>query len=116
MTCVLRLSGDENLLPNVLKLGLSANAPINSTDGRIANVAVSTAELNNLVGQIEDAVLFLKKHYSTIKSLSPSGWLDFGIEANSDNYSQNIRFPTELLSLLGELNLQLEISLYRVSG
>lgn len=115
MSCVLRLSGNENLLPRVLQLGFEASAPRNSTDGRLATISVSTAEFDNLGGQIEDAILFLKKNSSTIKSLSASGCLDFGTEANRDNYSQSIRFPSELLSQVGDLNLQLEISLYKVS-
>ena len=115
MSCILRLTGNENLLPSVLKLGFDANAPKNSNDGRLANISVSTAEFDNLAGQIEDAIIFLKQNSSAIKSLSASGCLDFGTETKSDNYSQNISFPSELLSLVGDLNLQLEISLYKVS-
>lgn len=130
MSCVLRASGayfdiDEFLKTSTLDV-LTAyhrgeaqfpNASVTrKSECSGMNVSVSTRELSDLNGQIEDAISFLSENEQELKRLR--GWpgleridLDFPIE-DRDLVYQRDGFPHQLLSLLGNLRIGLVISRY----
>ena len=80
---------------------------------------VSNADFNQLNKQIKDAIKFLSNNKSEIKKITTNknfehARLDFGIEIRigKNVIFQFDSFPYELLSLLGELKIDLETSLY----
>ena len=115
MSCILRLTGDNNLLSEIKSAGLSANVPGRVIDGSSVNVSVSKADFSDLSTQIQDAMQFLKTNEPFLKSLRVHGSLDFGIAAR-DVAAQTENFPPELLSLVGKLGFGLDVSIYQVSS
>ena len=80
------------------------------------NVSVSTREVSDLRGQIEDAIEFLSKNDRELKRLRDFPGLqrmdlDFPIE-DRDVVYQRDAFPHKLLSLLGRLRIGLIVSRY----
>ncbi|QNF33437.1 hypothetical protein HUW51_12165 [Adhaeribacter swui] len=132
--CVLRISG-QNL--NVEKLILlidqkpvsiyrkgepylksKPNGRKNKTSG--INYNVSNASFDDLEKQIKDAIKFIKKYKAqiaevTFDELVDGSTLDFGIDLRIGYQNVAIQadsFPSELLKLLGELNIDLGFTLY----
>lgn len=83
---------------------------------------VSNKEWNDLPGQIADAVRFLRRHKKDLKKLCNDFKvcdirLDFPIELRIGRkiFGQFDFLPPKLISLAGELQIGIEISLYSVS-
>lgn len=81
------------------------------------NINVSDAEFSDLQGQIQDAMVFLKKHKQAIRNLCEyegveNVCLDFGIEQRENAKIQFEYFPPALITLAGRLGLGIEISFY----
>jgi hypothetical protein len=88
------------------------------TDYRIS-FDVSDKEWDNLEGQIDDAILFLKKYFNEIEFLLSndnisSANLDFPVYSRLDEniVNQNDRLPSELIILAGKLSLGITMSAY----
>jgi len=87
-------------------------------DAGVAYFDVSDADLNDLAGQITDAIAFLQAHREDITLLMSAsggrGTLDFAVEWR-DVAVQYDSFPAELVREAGGLGLALELSHYPVS-
>ena len=82
--------------------------------GNALNVRVSDKDGDNLLAQVEDALLFLEANRSMILALcnaAGSATLDFGLW-RKDAFSQSARLPPNLVAAAGKLGLGLEISIY----
>ena len=83
------------------------------------NIEVSSADLNQLNQQIQDAVRFLEKNMNEVRSLAQSPGLDiepeldFAIEKR-DVYVQADYLPPKILVLAGSLGLGIRLSVYPV--
>lgn len=134
MSCVLRVGGsgfdvDEFLRHSSLKItkvfhegercGLSSE--VRDLSG--FNAEVSNKDFDNLEGQIDEAIHFVKMHRNeleTIKEMSGvEGHLDFGVESRTGKVIDeqeiavwSICFPVELLKLLGKLDIGIEVTVY----
>jgi len=92
--------------------------------GRVAkdsgfSVLVSAADMDDLEGQLRDAIAFLLKNEAELQRLRrlagvSGATLDFGI-AQRDLYARFIPLPPELVQLAGACGLGIELSLYAVS-
>ncbi|MFY9792929.1 MAG: hypothetical protein WA474_09630 [Candidatus Sulfotelmatobacter sp.] len=130
MSCVLRASGtnfdvDEFLKTSSLdaltafhrgELQSPSSSVTRKSDCSGMNVSVSTREVSDLRGQIEDAIEFLSKNDRELKRLRDFTGLqrvdlDFPIE-DRDVVYQRDAFPHKLLSLLGRLRIGLIVSRY----
>lgn len=81
------------------------------------NINVSDAEFSDLQGQIQDAIVFLKKHKQAVKKLCQYDGvedvrLDFGSVQREKAIIQFEYFPPALITLAGRLGLGIEISFY----
>jgi len=86
--------------------------------------SVSDKEWNDFYGQVEDAKIFLRKYKMEIIELLnmhniSNAFLDFPIESrfthngnDNDIVVQSDHLPRELISLAGELNLGIEMTIY----
>lgn len=80
----------------------------------------SNADFDNLKKQITDTIRYLQKHKTQLSVISKTSGidfavLDFGIELRIDRKQTLIQsdvFPNKLLSLAGELRLDIELSIY----
>ena len=127
MGCVLRVSGTESAIQEVLRdpvFSSIAVVPVrvrgeNRTQTS-ANIEVSSAGLNDLPGQIVDALVFLSTYGSKIESCRRSGIqevvLDFGVEWKSGMASQTHTLPADLVSLAATLRAAIQVSHYAVRG
>jgi hypothetical protein len=80
------------------------------------NVPVSDADFTSLDTQIRDAIEFLRRNNGGLASLRDAeACLDFGVERR-DVAVQTVRFPAELLRLVGTLEMTIEVSLYPEMG
>jgi hypothetical protein len=80
---------------------------------------VSNKEWDNFNGQVEDAILFLKKYKNEIGELLNrysilDAYLDFPIYSRLDDniVNQNDHLPRELVTLAGELHIGIEMAIY----
>ena len=84
------------------------------------SVEVSRSSRSDLVGQVRDAVAFLKEHEVALARLHSTPGvedmrLDFPVDLRIDRESVFAQFdflPSELVSLAGALGLGLELSIY----
>lgn len=130
MSCVLRASGtnfdvDEFLKTSSLdaltafhrgELQLPSSSVTRKSDCSGMNVSVSTRDVSDLRGQIEDAIVFLSRNDRELKRLRDFPGLqrmdlDFPIEDRDVVYQRDV-FPHKLLSLLGGLRIGLIVSRY----
>jgi hypothetical protein len=84
------------------------------------NISLSVRDFSDLHGQIEDALRFLSANRSELQRLIEfpgveSVEVDFPIH-DRDVAVQSERFPTALISLLGELRIGLVVSHYPASS
>ncbi len=135
MSCVLRAKGSDflvdrflegsELIPcDVYQKG-EPRSPANKPQGNAhessgLHVEISEADFDNLQGQIEDAISFMKQHKSELERLCKfpgvkGVCLDFGI-AKRDVVAQYDYFPPELLYLAGSLGIGIELSQYPVDS
>jgi hypothetical protein len=134
--CVLRVTGKDfdpdgqlassGLTPcNVFRKGdprsaLRPDGGRHETSG--FTVDVSRGSWSNLVGQVNDAIAFLKQHGTAIAGLRSAPGvedlrLDFPVDLRIDRetvMAQFDYFPPEMVSLAGALGLGIEISIYPV--
>lgn len=80
------------------------------------NISVSNREFSDLTGQIEDAMRFLTDHLEELTRLRNFPGLerlvlDFPV-ADRDVAVQRDGFPAALISLMGELRIDLHVSHY----
>ena len=80
---------------------------------------VSRKKWDDLKGQIEDAILFLEKHFEELNTILSThkisdAYLDFPIYSRLDEniVNQNDHLPKELIFLAGKLTLGIEIGIY----
>jgi len=84
------------------------------------NIEVSATDFNDLEGQVEDAIRFLKSNREELKRLRrfqgvEDVRLDFAVEAK-DVFVQSNYLPPELLALAAELGVGIELSIYPQSA
>jgi hypothetical protein len=129
MSCVLRISGEHFDVDGFLKQScLSPTAVFHKGQRRTGksngttysasgvNISVSVRDFSDLGGQIEDAIQFLKTNQAELSTVREfSGFegfeLDFPVQGR-EVFMQSDRFPSELLLLMGELQMTLTISRY----
>ena len=130
MSCVLRANGceflvdcfleDSDLVPcKVYHRGeprspLSMQGKVHESSG--LHIVVSEADFDNMQGQIQDAISFMKHHQAELERLCKfpgveGSYLDFGI-AKRDVVAQYDYLPPELLYLAGSLGIGIELSQY----
>jgi hypothetical protein len=129
MSCVLRVNGknfdvdsflrSSTLTPLVIYRRGEPRFPGASTrleESSGMNVSVSVREFSDLSGQIEDGIRFLAenaeelrrlRNYSGVESIE----IDFPAE-DRDVAVRSYSFPSELISLLGQLQIGLSVSAY----
>lgn len=82
--------------------------------GPTYNVVVSKSEL--LSQRVGDAIDFLAVHSGVLKKIhedySNNMELDFGVDASTLSGVRNLRFHPDLLRLLGDLQIELCVSLH----
>ena len=135
MSCVLRANGagflvdrflqESELIPCAVYRKGERRSPVRKPKGQIhetsgLNVDVSKADFDNLQGQIQDAISFLKQHKTELERLRrfpgvDEVCLDFGI-AKRDVIAQADYFPPVLLYLAGSLGIGIELSQYPVEN
>src|SRR4030095_4073425 len=128
--CVLRIGGERfsadsfvansSLVPiAVFHKGesIAGTKRLATCDG--VNIDVSRADGSSLPQQIADAVQFLRTHLRELQRLRDdlgrdAMWLDFGLwdTATDDRTSSNYSLRPELLTLAGELGIEIELSFY----
>lgn len=132
MSCVLRASGtyfdvDEFLKTSTLDVltafrrgaGQFPNSSVTrKSEYSGMSVSVSTREISDLSGQIEDAIAFLSENDQELRRLLEFPGLermdlDFPVE-DRDIVYQRDTFPHQLLQLLGSLRIGLVISRHPV--
>lgn len=80
------------------------------------NVSVGEAELGDLEGQVQDAIVFLRRHKSELQNLQKYNgvdrvFLDFAlVQENASVFSTSL--PAELLSLAGEIGIDIELTYF----
>jgi hypothetical protein len=110
MSCLLRAT---NL--SIADKLRSAGIPVVVRPDGDWNAEVSTADMTDRASQVKDAIQFLSTHRELLLDLPPKACLDFGVAAK-DVAAQFEEFPSELLRLAGQLNLDLAISIYAVAS
>ena len=127
MSCTLRVDGGAAQEDALLKLVLPLK-PVrvwrkgevdrsgNARGTTAVNIGVSEADMENLPGQIEDAIDFLEKNgvaLNLLRNLPGIGGieLDFGI-GRRDVSVQVDRFPGSLVTAAGQLGIGLCMSRY----
>jgi hypothetical protein len=110
MSCVLRVSA-----PGIDSSAANLALKPYRVEGDSAHFDVSSAGLDDLPRQIEDAVSFLRLHKADLEVLMAipgvSGSLDFGV-LNRQVPAQFGRLSPELVCLAGKAGLGLELSFY----
>ncbi len=109
MSCILRVHKITKVSDlDCRKLGLSE-----SRSGFLT-AEVSAAGFDNLELQIADAIAYLERNGASLASLSLESSIDFGI-AKRPVSGQFETFPAALLKLIGELGIDLVVSIYEVA-
>ncbi len=130
MSCILRASGSNFDVDEFLKVSsldaltafrrgavqFLASSVTRKSDYSGMDVSVSTREVSDLSGQVDDAVGFLKENDHELRRLRDFPGLermdlDFPVE-DRDVVFQRDGFPHQLLSLLGGLHIGLIVSRY----
>ena len=86
------------------------------------SIQTSKAEFDNLKKQIADTIRYLKRNKDKLSHIGSTkgiefAVLDFGIDLRIDRknvLTQSDTFPCELLRLAGDLDLDIELSIYPV--
>ena len=135
MSCVLRVSGknfdvDSYLQESKLKVisvyyegkpRMESKLDSKKNEKSGFNIGVSEGDFNDLDKQIKDAIQFLKENSDKLNKLNDflinikdSGiCLDFGIKKRNTVVQSN-SFPSELLTLAGDLGLDIELTQYPI--
>lgn len=133
MSCVLSIIGknlnvDELLSSTKLKVAeiRHKGEAINKLDNTkklpysYVSILTSNAEFDKLQAQINDTIKYLKRNFDKLKLVSTVKNIDyfvlnFGIDLtiNKKNIlTQNEMLPSKLLKLCGDLNIDIELSIY----
>ena len=138
MGCILRISGDKFdvdkfvdstiLKPYwVFQIGQPMNIlkpkgkKYNSSG---LNILTSDADFDNFDKQLKDSIKYLKKHYKELTAITKDKTitefvLDFGITSRISTgkvFTQSDTFPSELLKLAGDLNMDICLSQHSESS
>jgi hypothetical protein len=127
VSCVLRISSEnvdlEALLRNSSLRILTFSRKGEVSPGRSApspcsacNIDVSDAEVGDLQRQVSDALIFLGEHATELRNILSSkdgvhAVLDFSV-SQRDVSVQNSPFPAKLLHIMGDLGIELNVSIY----
>ncbi|MFN7841723.1 MAG: hypothetical protein ACK5YR_18995 [Pirellula sp.] len=130
MPTVIRISGNrDSIVSAVEKSGLPFRESIQSlrqgtrsksrSSETTFNLVVSEADGDSVPQQILDTRQFLIAHAKSLANLmndleNQSKVIDFSWDLATSSIGQSNRFPCDLLYSLASLDLQLEISVYRV--
>jgi hypothetical protein len=110
MSCVLRISAAQL----AERLPLTAVKPYRVENGT-AHFDVSGRDFDDLPGQVNDAIAFLRSNATDLKLLlsavGAEGVLDFAVEASADTF-QFAAFSASLVREASGLGLGLELSYY----
>ncbi|SFH51581.1 hypothetical protein [Pedobacter insulae] len=84
---------------------------------------VSEKDWDDFDGQVEDAIIFLAKHFDNLEQLFKThnvtkAYLDFPIYSrlNTEIVNQNNNLPKELIVIAGKLNLGIEMAIYSIDA
>jgi hypothetical protein len=109
MTCILRISA-----PHIeRRLAATRIRPYRLERGT-AHFKVSDREFEDLSGQVEDALEFLKQHSNDLQSVmasSAKGSLDFAVSIPSQGFATR-SFPASLVAAAGAVGLGLDLTAY----
>jgi len=85
-----------------------------------ASITTSSADFDNIKGQIDETIIFLSEHKPNLKVIASTlnvdhAWIDFGVDSTigEDRLTQNFHFSKDLIKLCAELDIEIEISLYK---
>ena len=109
MTCILRLSA-----PDIEHRLVAVRVQPYRVQNGSAHFKVSDREFEDLPGQVQDALDFLRKHSQDLQSMMASGAigaLDFAVHIPSQGFVTS-SFPPSLVSVAGGLGLGLDLSAY----
>lgn len=128
MACYLRIFGDELDPDDCAKLFSIAPDSVWRRGERIGNTdrvrrdtrlqyLVSSHEWNAVLSQIEDALVFMRHHWdsvraATLRSDVEVAFLDFGWEFSRSTMADSRRVPPELAALCGKAGIGIELSVY----
>lgn len=99
--------------------------PINAVNSRVSkysfvSIVTSDADFNDIIGQINDTLMFLEKYRENLKHIATTEGIDyatinFGVDStiSEDSLTQNFYFPIELVKICGELGIGIELSIYK---
>jgi hypothetical protein len=124
--CVLRATGDDFQAEKFL--GTSTLSPCNvfrkgerKSRDRVWDTSGMTVVVSDASGdepgrQIREAISFLATRRDELKRLRSFDGLtemelDFGL-SRKNGFAQNVRFPSELTAIVGELRMGIEVSIY----
>jgi hypothetical protein len=105
-------SGESRLAPKIL------NTPVSQDSG--FKVTVSEKEMDDLTGQIEDSINFLRANKATLDVLVNHPGvedldLDFAVATREGKPMTSIRLPSNLIAEASRFRLSLTISQYEIS-
>lgn len=109
MTCILRISA-----PDIERRSTVTRLRPYRLERGTAHFRVSDREFEDLPGQVEDALEFLKQHSDDLLSLmasSAKGSLDFAVSIPSQGFAAR-SFPAPLVAAAGAVGLGLDLTAY----
>lgn len=82
------------------------------------SLEVSKAGFDNFKQQIQDAIDYLNSHQQELQYINTTpeiqyATLDFGVEYDTNKFTQTQYLPKELLKLCADLGIDIEISIYQ---
>lgn len=132
MSCVLRILGEDFDVDTFVEktqingfnkrykgdlMGRSANRKAKYS---AANITISSADFDDFNLQIEDATRFLIEYKDNLKMIASTkgieyAIIDFGVDSMIDEnrLTQNFYFPKDLIRLCAELDISIELSIYK---
>ena len=85
-----------------------------------ASITTSDRDFEDMKGQVEDTIVFLKKYKNNLKIIASIdnidfATLDFGIDSNIDDnkLTQTFYFTKDLIELCAELHIEIVVSIYK---
>jgi hypothetical protein len=125
MSCVMRVSGRQESIDKWLAESSLGDEtwwrPRQRDDGLATmNVEVSGAAIGDLPQQIADAIAFFTAHGAGVRALSQfpditTAQVDFALKIRSEMAGYSVVFPSELVRLLGDAQVEVSMSHYAVS-
>lgn len=109
MTCILRISALD-----IERLLAATRARPYRLERGAVHFKVSDREFEDLSGQVEDALAFLKQHSDELQSVMAAGArgsLDFAVNIPSQGFATR-SFPPSLVAAAGAVGLGLDLTAY----